>query len=58
MLLTKEEVIKMTQENGDIDWDNFCTELIVSIYKNCATSQKQTLCYIAGIFLCNARDRF
>ena len=48
----------MTKESRDIDWDIFCTKLlIVSIYKNCATSQKQSLSYIACILLCNAKDR-
>ena len=56
-LLKKEEVIEMTQENGVIDWDNFRTKLIVSIYENCATSKKQTLCCIAGTLLRNAKDR-
>ena len=35
-LLSKEEVIEMTQEDGVINWDNFRTNLIVSIYKNWA----------------------
>ena len=40
-LLTKEEVIEMKQENGVIDWNNFHTKLIVSIYENPATSQNK-----------------
>ena len=35
-LLSKDEVIAMTQETA-VDWDNFYTKLITSIYENRAT---------------------